>query len=289
MDTTATDRRQITAFFDSRADAEAARDRITALGIDGHDVEIVEGQQGTTAGAPEEKGFMDKLGDFFMGDDDRHSYSEGLRRGGTLLTVMTTGASRDRIVDILDDEGTVDMDAREESWRSEGWSGYDAAAATPATGSTGMGAPGMAEASTAFEGTAPVGDTLEVVQEDVRIGKREVDHGRVKVRSYVVEEDVSEDVLLHDEDVEVHRTPVDRAAGTDPFRDQTIEAEEHHEEAVVSKEARVVEEISLEKTSGSHTETVHETERHTEVEIDDERRAGGSVDADRRARDDDRR
>lgn len=284
MDTTSsdrmggTDRRQITAFFDSRAEAEAARQRIEALGIDSYDVEIVEGaQDASTTTTHDDRGFMDKLSDFFMGEDDRHAYSEGLRRGGTLLTVMTTGSNRDRIVDILDDEGTVDMNAREETWRDDGWSGYEAAATTPAVGS-----PGMAEASTPFGGASPEGDTIDVVREDVRIGKREVDHGRVRVRTYVVEDDVSEDVTLRDEHVEVHRTPVDRAAGTDAFRDQTIEAEEHTEEVVVSKEARVVEEIRLDKTSDSHTETVHETERHTEVEIDDERRDGLSRDGDRR-------
>ncbi len=50
-----------------------------------------------------------------------------------------------------------------------------------------------------------------------------------------------------------------------------MEAEEYVEEAVVSKEARVVEEISLRKTSDTRQETVTDSVRHTEVEIDDER------------------
>ena len=64
------------------------------------------------------------LGDLFMPEEDRYAYAEGLSRGGFLVTVGTTAANRDRILDILDDEGTVDMDAREESWRAEGWTGY---------------------------------------------------------------------------------------------------------------------------------------------------------------------
>src|SRR5690348_3190656 len=78
-------------------------------------------------------------------------------------------------------------------------------------------------------------------EERLRVGKREVGHGRVRVRSYVVETPVQEQVTLHQERVEIERRPVDRpaAAGDDAFRERTIEATETSEEAVVSKEARV--------------------------------------------------
>ena len=59
----------------------------------------------------------------------------------------------------------------------------------------------------------------------------------------------------------------------DAFQDRTIEAEEYREEAVISKEARVVEEIGLRKTSDTHQETVSDTVRRTEVEIEDDRDA----------------
>ena len=84
---------------------------------------------------------------------------------------------------------------------------------------------------------------------------------------------MSETVNLREDRVELERRPVDRAV-TDAdtaFRDRTVEAEEYVEEAVVSKEARVVEEVSLRKTSDTRQETVTDSVRHTEVEIDDER------------------
>src|SRR5918998_6924736 len=59
-------------------------------------------------------------------EHDAHAYAEGVRRGGALVTVRASDAEVDRIVDILDDEGTVDLDERQSSWRSEGWAGYDA-------------------------------------------------------------------------------------------------------------------------------------------------------------------
>lgn len=68
--------------------------------------------------------------------------------------------------------------------------------------------------------------------------------------------------------------PVNRGAdGATAFRDATISAEEHVEEAVVSKEARVVDEISLQKDVRTRTETVSDTVRKTEVEIADDRPA----------------
>jgi stress response protein YsnF len=64
------------------------------------------------------------------------------------------------------------------------------------------------------------------------------------------------------------------SAADDAFVDRTIEAEEHREEVVVSKEARVVEEIGLRKTSEQREETISDSVRKTEVEIEDDRENG---------------
>ena len=267
----------VTAFFDSRADADAAIDRIVAEGVARDDIRMVEGSE--TADAPaaqEDKGFFEALGDFFMPDEDRATYAEGLNRGGFLVSLNTNAANRDRILDILDDEGTVDMDEREESWRAEGWTGDTYMEPGAMAGSTGAAprATGMAEAAPAFRREGDIVDgTIEVVEEKLRVGKREVDHGRVRVRSYVVETPVEETVTLHDETILVERNAVDRPLDntTDAFADRTIEATETAEEAVVSKEARVVEEITLNKDVADRSETVHDTVRHTEVEVEDDR------------------
>ena len=100
---------------------------------------------------------------------------------------------------------------------------------------------------------------IPIYEERLDVGKREVSHGRLRVRSYVVE------------------TAVDRAvsAADALFQGRTFELEEFAEEAVVSKQARVVEEISLRKEVHDRTETIHDTVRHTEVEIEDGRTAAG--------------
>lgn len=95
----------------------------------------------------------------------------------------------------------------------------------------------------------------------------------MKVRSYVIETPVQEDVRLRSETVHVERRPVDRAleAGENAFQDRTIEATATSEEAVVSKEARVTGEVLLKKDVGERVETVTDKVRSTKVEVEDNR------------------
>src|SRR5215204_2738929 len=68
---------------------------------------------------------------------DAHTYAEGVRRGGTLVTVRADQSLADRVIDILDDEGTVNLDEREASWRQEGWTGRYTEGSDETTGSSG--------------------------------------------------------------------------------------------------------------------------------------------------------
>jgi len=291
--------RTITAFFDSRTDAENAIQRLAAAGISRENVRMVEGGQGSGGGASVTQssygesgsGFWDALKDLFIPDEDRYTYAEGLRRGGYLVTVQATDAQYEQAIDILDDDGTVDIDERASSWRSEGWSDYSAASAGGTAGSS------FGESSGSTFGTAStLGDSdrrsgysdrttdrldasgdqevIPVAEEELRVSKRDVSHGRVRVRSYVVETPVEQDVSLREERVNVERRPVDRAlTGSDEglFQERTIDLEERAEEAVVAKEARVREELVINKEVDTRTETVSDTVRRTEVDIDDER------------------
>ncbi len=124
------------------------------------------------------------------------------------------------------------------------------------------------------QGTMATGpDTIKVMEERLRVGKREVAAGAVRVRSYVVERPVEEQVRLHEERVSIERHPVDRAVTTadaaGAFQDRTIEARATSEEAVVGKDVRVVEEIGLKKEASDRTETVRDTVRKTEVDVED--------------------
>ena len=114
----------LTAFFDSRSEAENAIDRILGEGIARDEITIVEGAD--ASGEKHRRSFFEMLGDLFMPHEDRQTYAEGLRRGGYFVSVPTNADNHDRVRDILDDEGTVDMAEREEGWRLEGWVGTEA-------------------------------------------------------------------------------------------------------------------------------------------------------------------
>jgi uncharacterized protein (TIGR02271 family) len=293
MTTGSSSRRMITAFFDSRTDAEEAVSRLHAAGISRDGIRLTpssEEDAGTAAtqSFPEASaGLWDSLRDLFLPDEDRHTYAEGLRRGGFLVSVSASDADYERVIDILDDEGTIDIDERAESWRSEGWSASSAAGSlSGGTTDTTSRTTGMTAGSGSALGTASMNasservstgdEVIPVAEEHLSVGKRDVSHGRVRIRSYVVETPVSEQVNLREERVEVERRPVSGTmqAGSlsgDPFQERTIEVEERGEEAVVSKEARVTEELVIRKDVEQRTETVSDTVRKTEVEVEDER------------------
>ena len=50
-------------------------------------------------------------------------------------------------------------------------------------------------------------EVIPVAEEELRVGKREVSGGRVRVRSYVVETPVQEQVSFREEHVSVERRP----------------------------------------------------------------------------------
>jgi uncharacterized protein (TIGR02271 family) len=290
--------RTLTAFFDTRGAADQAISDLEAAGIPRQHIHRAEG--GTTGTASTSStgntGFLASLKDMFMPEEDRHGYAEGLQRGGYLISVRAEEANYTRVMDILDRDGAVDMDEREASWRKEGWTGHQAGSMTTTTagyagtGSTAVTASRVAAATTsATAGRAEVvaagarqdlgagqDDVIKVYEERLNVGKRDVSHGRVRLRSYVVETPVQEQVSLHSERVEVDRRPVDRAVTSADlaFQDRTIEMEEYAEEAVVSKDVRITEEVGLRKVAQDRTETVSDKVRHTEVEVEDGRTIG---------------
>ncbi|WP_338665970.1 YsnF/AvaK domain-containing protein [Pararoseomonas sp. SCSIO 73927] len=143
--------------------------------------------------------------------------------------------------------------------------------ATTGTVPTAGMATGMTTGAAASTARTEAEEVIPIVEEQIRVGKRDVERGRVRVRSYIVETPVTEQVTLREEHVDVQRRSVDRPLtdADDAFREHIIDATEHTEEAVVAKEARVTEELVIRKDSTERTETVNDTVRRTEVEVDD--------------------
>ena len=288
--------RTITAMFDSRSEAESARQRLTASNIDADRVRIIDkdgsgGSYGNTAEDTEGKGFWAQMKELFVTEEDRHSYAEGVSRGGFLLSAEVDEDEADRACQLLEQSSSVDFESREKQWRSDdGWTGF-AGAGTPmrgtSYGATSAGTSGFSD-TTSERGRTVSEEHVPIVDEELRVGKREVSRGGVKVRSYVKEVPVHEQVSLREEHVDVERRPVNRSlneAGLtgDAFQEKNFEMTETSEEAVVAKDARVREELVVKKTAEEHVENIDETVRHTEVDVDgaDNRSAFGGFDKDR--------
>ena len=198
-------------------------------------------------------------------------YAEGVRRGGTLVTVNAPDDQAQQAVDIMNGHGAVDIDERATSYTAGGYTGYTetAPAYTPEdiTRERGQYAPGTVSTINATGETV-----IPIVEEQLAVGKRQVQGGGARIHTYVTETPVSQSVSLHEEHVTVDRRPVDRAvsdADISAFKEGTIEVTETSEVPVVAKEARVVEEVVVGKTATDRTHTVEDTVRRTDVDVED--------------------
>ncbi len=316
--------RTITAMFDSREEAEAARSRLQESRIDASRIRILDRSSGADAGglsgsAPgstsgasatsgDNGGFWSTLRDMFMPDEDRHTYGEAINRGHYMIAADVDENEADEAIRILESSSSVDLDQRSGEWRQQGWGGrYEqgfeandrqSGAFGPigddhdqlATGGAGMGertsGVGLGSDRAMDRDRTVEEERIPVVEEQLRVGKREVSRGGARVRSYVREVPVHEDVTLHSEHVSVERRPVnetvarDRRGNDELFRDREIEMTERSEEAVVGKEAVVREEVVLRKTADDRVEGIDDTVRRTEVDVDED---GGRNEGDRSA------
>jgi len=112
---------------------------------------------------------------------------------------------------------------------------------------------------------------IPIIEENLQVGKQEIETGGARISSRIVEQEVEENITLREEHVQIERNPVNRpvsSADLSSFREGTIELTEHAEVPVVNKEARVVEEIILEKEVTEHDEVIRDTVRKTEVDVD---------------------
>lgn len=171
--------RTITALFDDRSDAEAAQERLKQSNVDADHVRIhdksSEGYSETGRSTHEDRGIWASIKNAFLPDEDRHTYEEGVRRGGYLLTADVDDDAVADAVRVLEEANTVDIDERAGDWRSSGW---DYAPGEAAAVAASYGAGSAADRSvTPTDGVAST-DTPSIY------GRRDLDRGSSRVRSY---------------------------------------------------------------------------------------------------------
>lgn len=273
----------VVAVFRNSSDAQAAADELKANGIPADNLYMSSYSETGAAGSTSvpargtrsqdaghhEGGitgwFKSLFGEDEESEQDRGAYENALSSGGVLLSVAVDDDNVDQVVSILDKHNPANVNS-------------DAANAETASAPR-ESKPGASRRSTA-SASADLPQSIPVVQEDLRVGKRSVMRGAVRIYSRVVERPVEETVTLHEEHVSVDRQPVNRSANSADLqagRDQVIEVQEFAEEPVVAKEARVVEEVRIRKDATERRETVRDTVRHTEVNVENANQRTGAA------------
>jgi len=278
----------VVAVYDNYQDAQKAVDALVAAGFSRETTSVNPesdrmADTGTaTTTATDTHAGESGIGHFFrslFGMDDEYKehhdvYAESVRRGSYVVTSHADSDEQaDRATEIMNRFNPVDIDERTSHWKQQGWSGYDASA--PALRRDEIEADRRSYLQTGARDTNRTASTtgeqrIPVVEEQLAVGKRQVQRGGVRVIKRVTEKPVNESVQLREEHVNVERRPVDQRTGSvdaDAFKEQTIELRENSEEAVVSKTARVVEEVVVNKEVRERTENINDTVRRTDVDV----------------------
>ncbi len=257
----------IVAVYDTPAHAELAVQDLLQAGIPESAVHrhAQEGSYAGTSTAPaarstEGTGFWSSL---FGGEPDHDTavYDRSVSSGSTAVTVKVADAHVEKVTQILEQHHPIDIDERAGS--------YGLSQTTTTTREPLVGAAPVVGTMPKAAATATDGDKIQLSEEALAVGKRVLNRGTTRIRRFVVETPVEEEIRLRDEKVTIERRPVTdgRAVPDASWTDKTIELTESAEEAVVSKTARVKEEIDVKKVATERTETVRDTVRREDVEI----------------------
>ena len=258
----------IAAAFDSRTHATAAIDALKAAGFHPDDISLLDKQVVPDAGTWTAKG--PSLWQRIFGTDVKQHeaavYNQAVEFGGAVVSVRVPDYEVAHATGILDLHHPIDVKDRALT-----------AGLVPA---------GKVEAAVASTAIVPMAEKQQIAlpikveeakeqilslsDEQLKVGKRMIETGKTRVRRFVTERDVSADVTLHEEHAEVLRRAVSdpKFLANVDWSDKEIEVIETAEQALVSKTAKVVEEIALKKIGSDHVQTLREKVRHQQVEVD---------------------
>src|SRR5690242_15434707 len=178
----------IVAVYDTAVEAEAAVRDLKAADVPAEAIsrhtETAPGAAATEAAPAREQGFWASL----FGAEPDHDASvldRSIESGAAVVTVRVPGQQAARVTDILERHNPVDLDDRASSYGLSG---------TTTTTRTSAAPMGTRPATTADH-------TIQLAEEALSVGKRAVNHGTTRIRRYVVETPVEEQVTLRTETV----------------------------------------------------------------------------------------
>lgn len=276
----------VIGIFDNENEAQQAVQNLINQGFNREDVDVASrgSSQTTNTSDDDNDSFGSSISNFFSSlfgsDDDRTSrYSEVAKRGCTITVHARSESEAERAADILDEYGAVDIDEKASQYET-GYSDPNRTSANLANRENSMdrdynrvdnSSDYNSDNTMDYNRNDDSDRSIPIIEENLEVGKREVEGGGARLRSRIVEKPVEESVRLRNEHVNVERNPVNRQANEsdfEAFQEGTIEMREHKEIPVVGKEAWVKEEVSLNKDVEETEETIRDSVRRTEVDIE---------------------
>ncbi len=214
-------------------DQDTARKVVTALtkaGLKKDTVEIL-----TDTGADK---VSERLVEAGYEEDKARRYGEALETAGALI-----------IADVDDDKADSALEAMRQ---------FDVLTPEALLERSGVGQEGKQKA--------------QVIEEELEVGIARTTGGK-RLKTEISEREVEETVSLKQESVDVERNQVERTLKPEEadkaFGERTVEVTATTEKPVVSKQAHLVEEVSLSKQSGEREVTVSGTVRRQDVTVED--------------------
>ncbi|KUG08329.1 YsnF/AvaK domain-containing protein [Solirubrum puertoriconensis] len=268
----------VIGMFDDANQARQAAQQLESMGVTRDHIDIsAQNTTGSTSTSTTSSTNDDSISGFFRSlfttDDEISKYSEVARRGAMVTVHATDQTEAQRAAEVLDRCGAVDVDERAQQYRS-GWTGMGAQNMSQQqnmTAGTDTTASGMSSRDMVGRGTDMTDQSIPIIEENLQVGKREVETGAMRLRSRIVERPVEEHLRLRQEHAWIERNPVNRPASEadiQNFKEGEMEITERAEVPIVNKEARVVEEVRLGKEVEEREETIRDTVRRTDVDVE---------------------
>ena len=153
-------------------------------------------------------GLIGSLVSLGIPEEQAHFYAEGIRRGGSLVIVRAADDRAEYAVDILRDNGAVDVDKRHEDYQITGFSKFDDTAPAYTADEVVAERDLYSTPVTATAGRTPNAGNetrIPIVEEQIEVDKRAVVNGGARVYTHVTERTVRDDVPPSEEHVDVNR------------------------------------------------------------------------------------
>ena len=237
--------KKVVAVYDTAAHAEAAVSTLKSAGYSASDISVTRNEDDVPTAELSEPGFWQRLFGRDIGLHEAAAYGHTVVRGGVVVSVRVPESEAPKVIEVLDHAGTYGS----------------LAAAAPKV---------VVPPPTSAADVRKDEEVVRLAEEQLNVGKRQVDAGITRVRRFSVEKPVEANVTLHEEHTEVIRRAI-----SDPgylkdidWCEQTIEVTETAEQPVVNKTVRVTEEVVIRRRGSDHIETVHDTVRRQQLEVE---------------------